>query len=122
VNGDVELARRVGADGVHLRASRVRALGARPDLPLVAASCHDRAELEDAARLGCDFAVLSPVLPTASHPGAPTLGWERFTELVRGLPMPVYALGGMTRATLDTARHHGAHGVALRGGMWSQKD
>jgi thiamine monophosphate synthase len=29
--------------------------------------------------------------------------------------MPVYAIGGLTRADLAEARERGAHGIALRG-------
>jgi 8-oxo-dGTP diphosphatase len=53
------------------------------------------------------------VKPTASHPGAAVLGWERFDELTRDRPMPVYAIGGLAREDLAEARRHGAHGVAL---------
>ncbi|HEX9625323.1 MAG TPA: Nudix family hydrolase [Acidiferrobacterales bacterium] len=118
VNGDAELARRAGADGVHLPGRALTALAARPDLPLCAASCHDAAELARAATLGVDFAVLSPVLPTPSHPDAPGMGWERFAERVRDCPVPVYALGGMRPDLLDTALSHGAHGIALLSGIW----
>ena len=118
VNGDAVLAQRVGADGVHLTSQGLRTLTVRPDLPLAAASCHDAAELERAQQLGVDFAVLSPVLPTASHPGAPGIGWARFAELVRDRPFPVYALGGMKPDMLAEARAHGAHGLALLSGIW----
>jgi 8-oxo-dGTP diphosphatase len=56
------------------------------------------------------------VLPTASHPGEPGLGWARFAELVAGTPLPVFALGGMRTEMLETARAHGAHGIALMRG------
>jgi 8-oxo-dGTP diphosphatase len=118
INGDVALAREVGADGVQLNSAQLMALTARPEVELVSASCHDRRELERAAELGLDFALLSPVLPTLSHPGAPALGWEVFAHLVKGLPMPVYALGGVSRADLDQAWRHGAHGVAMLRGAW----
>ena len=36
-----------------------------------------------------------------------------------GLPMPVYAIGGLTRADLPEARRHRAHGVALMGAAFS---
>src|SRR5690606_14112477 len=76
IGGDIELARTLGA-GVHLRAAQLAQLHARP-LPaslLVAASCHDEAELQHAQRLGCDFAVLGPVQPTPTHPEATGIGW-----------------------------------------------
>jgi 8-oxo-dGTP diphosphatase len=118
VNGDFALARRAGADGVHLPAAQLMGCEARPEVAWCGASCHSRQELEKAAQLGLDFAVLSPVRPTLSHPGASVLGWGGFAALIMGLPLPVYALGGMTPADLRTAWHHGAHGIAMQRGIW----
>ena len=117
INAHMELAARVGA-GVHLNSQQLTTLSARPDLPWVGASCHNAAELARAVALGCDFAVLSPVLPTASHPGEPALGWEVFADLVRGGPIPVYALGGQSTKTLEAARRQGAQGIAVKGSAW----
>lgn len=118
LNGDVETARAVNADGIHLSAQRLMALEARPDMDWCAASAHNIAELRHAAALELDFALLSPVRPTLSHPGAPVLGWEGFAEMAAGLPLPVYALGGLTHADLADARRAGAHGIALLRGAW----
>ena len=120
VNGDVALARATGADGIHLPAAALATLTVRPDFQLVAASCHTRAELELAARLGLDFAVLGPVMPTATHPGRPGLGWEDFARLAADLPLPVYALGGMTRGDMAAAQAAGAHGLAAIRAAWNQ--
>ncbi len=117
INADIALARQVGA-GVHLNSKQLWQLDAHPDLPWVGASCHDADELARAIALGCDFAVLSPVLPTASHPGEPALGWTLFSEIVCDCPIPVYALGGQSAATLEMARSHGAHGIAVKGSAW----
>lgn len=117
INGDADLARELDA-GLHLTAAQLMAAGTRPDLAWVGASCHDAGELAQAARLELDYALLAPVLPTASHPDAPPLGWARFAALAAGQPMPVYALGGLAAADLDLARRHGAHGVALKGAAW----
>ena len=113
VNHDIELARELGV-GVHLRAAQLRELRERP-LPRnawVGASCHDAKELELAAQLGADFATLSPVNTTASHPGAEPLGWERFAHWVADARLPVYALGGIGPDDLDRALAAGAQGVA----------
>ncbi len=119
VNSDIGLALETGADGVHLQTAQFMSLDDSPVGDMFwAASCHNREELQQAARLGADFAVLSPVLPTLSHPGAPVLGWEGFAEASRDLPMPVYALGGMQSDLLDTALAHNAHGIAMLSGIW----
>jgi 8-oxo-dGTP diphosphatase len=118
VNADVELARGIGADGVQLTAAQVASLDERPDVPWCGASCHSAEELRRAEALGCDFALLSPVLPTQSHPGEPTLGWEKFTECVSGSTIPVYALGGLSNDDMHTAWQRGAHGIALLRQAW----
>ncbi len=117
VSGNLELACAAGADGVHLPSRQLMALHEPPGR-FWGASCHDARELERAAELGASFVVLSPVLPTASHPGEPGMGWNRFEALVCSYPLPVYALGGMKQELLDTARQHGAHGVSLLSDIW----
>jgi 8-oxo-dGTP diphosphatase len=105
-------------DGVQLTARDLARLDGRPCAALVAASVHDRDELARAQRLGCDFAVLGTVRPTASHPGAPTLGWDGFARIARDTPIPLYAIGGLTAADLRDAQRRGAHGVALLRAAW----
>ncbi|BBJ00461.1 hypothetical protein FGKAn22_21530 [Ferrigenium kumadai] len=118
LNGDVALAQEVGADGVQLTAAQLVELRERPDAEWCAASCHNMEELRRAEALGCDFALLSPVMPTKSHPGAPHLGWEKFTAIAAGSSIPVYALGGLTHDDMQTAWQHGAHGLALLRQAW----
>lgn len=119
VNGTADEARAAGADGLHLPARALVAAGTRPDFEWVGASCHDGAELKKAAALGLDFAVLGPVLPTASHPGAPGLGWARFRTLAGRCPLPVYALGGLARADGGEALAAGAQGIAAIRAAWA---
>ncbi|RQR42089.1 thiamine phosphate synthase [Burkholderia sp. Bp9142] len=122
VNGPIDAAGVMQLDGAgwHLDGAALRAVAQRP-LPAarrVSAACHTADDLVLAARAGVDFVTLSPVLPTLSHPGAPTLGWTQFAALAAQAVMPVYALGGMTRAHLDDARRHGAYGVAGIRSFW----
>jgi len=118
VNGDAALARRIGADGLHLPARRLAEIDARPGFEWVGASCHNRAELEKAAALGLDYALLGAVKPTQSHPGQAGLGWEAFGKLVERLPLPVLALGGLTPNDLSDAKAAGAHGIAGIRAIW----
>ncbi len=117
VNSDIELAREIGADGVHLTARQLYECTSRPDVALVAASTHCREEIERAAELKLDFVVLGAVKPTLTHPGEMPLGWERFAAIVDATPLPVYALGGLSPGDLLTAVAHGAHGVAMQRGL-----
>jgi len=119
LNGPTETAAAIGADGVHLNSRQLHALNERPlSSGLVAASCHSPQDLAQAARLGADFALLSPVLPTRSHPDADPLGWERFAAWVDEAALPVFALGGMHPDLTETAWQHGAQGIAGIRGLW----
>ncbi|MBI3901533.1 MAG: Nudix family hydrolase [Nitrosomonadales bacterium] len=120
INADIELAREVGADGVQLTGVQLASLGERPDVDWCGASCHSMEELRRAEALGCDFALLSPVLPTQSHAGEPALGWEKFSRIAAGSSIPVYALGGLALADMGMAWRHGAHGVALLRQAWPE--
>lgn len=115
-----ELALALGADGWHASETHWRGLGQRP-VPLElywAASAHDAAGLAQLRALGADAAVLGPVNSTATHPGAPALGWPAFTALLRDAGLPVYGIGGLTPAQLAEARACGAVGIAAIRAYW----
>jgi 8-oxo-dGTP diphosphatase len=118
INSDIELAERVGADGVHLAAAQLSRLDRKPELGWCAASCHNAAELARAAELGVDFAVLGPVQATLTHPDALPLGWDGFAAQARGAALPVFALGGVKPSDLETAWRCGAQGIAMVRGSW----
>ena len=120
INGDVALAGRVGADGVHLTAGQLHAIDIRPAMPLAAASCHVAADITRAAALGLDFVVLGPVCATTTHPDAALLGWAGFRALAANAHLPVYALGGLQPEDLSQALSCGAHGLAMVRGAWPQ--
>lgn len=120
LNADPALAEKLGVDGVHLTGERLRQLDRRP-LPAscwVGASCHGLGDLRHAARIGADFVVLGPVGATLTHPGAGTLGWERFGALCDEASMPVYALGGMSPSDIVQAQRMGGQGIAAIRSLW----
>ena len=120
LNTDPCMVEQVGADGVHLNSERLMALSSRPiDINrLVAASVHNLEQLEQAERLNIDFSVISPVLPTPSHPNARTLGWYGFQQLTEQATHPVYALGGMQAEHLPEVWQHGGQGIAAIRSLW----
>lgn len=73
-----------------------------------------------AERLGVDFAVLSPLLPTASHTDANPLGWRQAHAMLSNCRLPVYLLGGLTGEDLAAAHNAGAQGIAAIRGLWNQ--
>jgi 8-oxo-dGTP diphosphatase len=118
LNGDWELAREAGADGVHLTSTALMKLTERPAIDLCGASCHNDLELAKAAELNLDFVLLGPVLPTPSHPDSEVLGWQKFNDLVTNYSLPIYAIGGLSVGNQESAWHHGAHGIAMLRHAW----
>ena len=101
------------AEGLHLNGARLQALSDRPrGWAWVGASCHCPEDLARAAALGLDYAFLSPVRPTASHPGTAVLGWETFAAWVADAALPVYALGGVGPGDIPRVRRLGGQGIA----------
>lgn len=106
-------------EGIHLNSRRLMHGIGRPEAGLVSASCHNERELDQAYRLGLDFALLSPVQNTVSHPGAETLGWPGFQALSEKASLPVFALGGMHSSDLEKSWQYGAQGIAAISEFWN---
>jgi len=106
--------------GLHLNRHHASAINVRPvrqDV-LLGVSCHNEEEIVHAQKIGADYLLLSPLLPTASHPSADLLGWESFSALVELANIPVYALGGVGEEHIKIARSCGAQGVAGISAWW----
>lgn len=99
LTGAPALAKRWGADGVHLRQPMARRAKQAHRLGLIVTMpVHDAREARRARRAKADGAFISPLHATRSHPGAPALGrraWLRLARLTEAQPI---ALGGMSPA------------------------
>jgi 8-oxo-dGTP diphosphatase len=106
--------------GLHLNTISLGQLSERPvaDGVWLSASCHNPFELQRAESIGVDFACLSPVKTTQSHPQAAPLGWLLFADWVMEASIPVFALGGMIDADLERAMASGAQGIAGISNWW----
>ena len=98
--------------GLHLTGTQLNTLKKRPPASPVAAACHTLEELRLADNLQLDFAVLSPIQPTTTHPNASPLGWDTAKQWLEQVNLPVFLMGGLQRPDLRRARHLGAQGVA----------
>jgi len=124
---DWRLAAKVGAAGVHLPEAVARRhclaglrLWLRRGRKMLSVAAHSRAGLARAARLGAAAALLSPVFPTASHPGAATIGATRFALWAQAARLPVVALGGIDGRTERALRFHAGR-AAIGAFLWKSK-
>ena len=82
-------------------------------------SCHTPAEVARAAADGCTYATLGPFAPTVSKPGyGPAIAASAYADL----PIPTYALGGITPDNAAAAINAGAYGVAVMGALMRSPD
>lgn len=123
IKGEPEHLRAYPRTGWHLSSSQLEQLARQQVRPLdtgrwLAASCHNASQLKQAAQIQADFACLSPVQPTSSHPEARPLGWPQTSRLVAQAQLPVYLLGGLQPGDLARAKQTGAQGIAAIRGLW----
>ena len=121
--GQPDIARRWGADGVHLRqhdaarAAQARRLGLMVTMPV-----HDAREARRAGRAGVDCIFISPLHSTRSHRDVPALGIACWLRLARLSGTHAIALGGMTAARarkLSRARRKSSGWAAID--AWEEK-
>ena len=117
INDRADIAKCIGADGVHLRASSMPAphvrnfLGARA---LIGKSTHSPEDVRIAEGEGADFLVLGPVYDTPSKRSyGPPLGVKTFETICQQSTLPIYAIGGITLERVKEVKDAGAYGVAV---------
>lgn len=110
IAADPDLAKRIGAHGVHWPEHRLP--DRRDSWGLATASAHGPEGVCRAARFGADACVLGPVFPTRSISGRKHIGLFRASQLARAAGMPVIALGGINPETARRLCGRGFAGVA----------
>lgn len=123
VNDRVDLALAGGADGVHLGADDLPADEARRILgpaALVGVTTRTLADIERAQALGADHVGLGPVFTTRTKALVdPVLGLAGLSAIVRGSPLPVVAIAGISLATVADVARSGAWCAAIASDLYS---
>ncbi len=118
VHEDVELARALAADGVHLDGEAPLPRAVREALgggAIVGYTCgRELSKAEWAERVGADYISFCAVFPSPSAGDACELvPLETVREAKRRLTIPVFASGGITPETVPRVRQTGVDGVAV---------
>lgn len=131
VNGRLDVARDVGADGVHLGNGAGRADDARRVLgpaSWISVAAHSAEDVTAARAEGADAVLVSPVFMTQSDAKDGRRKTPRGLECIRsarlraGPELLVYALGGVSAATAQACADAGADGVAVTRALLSADD
>jgi thiamine-phosphate pyrophosphorylase len=119
VNDRLDVALAAGAHGVHLRADSIPASRARRIVPrgfLIGRSVHSGSDVSAATENGeADYLIFGTVFPSVSKPEQEAVGAAALAAVVRATPMPVLAVGGVTKETARGVGQAGAAGLAAIG-------
>ncbi|MCZ6539873.1 MAG: thiamine phosphate synthase [Chloroflexi bacterium] len=129
VNGDPEVAKACGADGVHLPevdgGNGVSIAGARellgPDA-LIGKSVHSAQAAAAAEREGADYIIYGTVFRSRSHEGGPASGTAGIASAANAVSIPVIGIGGITAQNCRSVMDAGAAGVAVIGAIIGEYD
>lgn len=116
VNDRADIARIVGADGLHLGQSDLAVADARQVVGRahIGVSTHDREQARQAERDGADLIAFGPIFATTTKENPdPVVGPETLAAVCREASRPVVAIGGITPENADEALESGARYVAV---------
>lgn len=126
-----EVARRVGADGVHLGRDDMPVSEARRLLGpgfIIGGTANTIDDIRRLHAAGADYIGCGPFrFTTTKRRLAPTIGLDGYRTIARqmekeGLRLPVVAIGGITRADIADIRATGIGGIALSGAVLRAQD
>ena len=121
VNDRVEIARAIGAHGVHVGQSDAAAADARKALGPDAIIGLSIQTTEQAAALDpamVDYIGVGPVFATATKPDhAPPLGFDGLARVCTASALPAVAIGGLSAAHARAVFAAGARGLAVVSGI-----
>jgi thiamine-phosphate pyrophosphorylase len=117
INDRVDLARALGAQGVHLGQGDTSPAAARATLgedAIVGLSITDPGQLKNVDPTIVDYLGAGPIFETGSKPdAAPPLGLQALSQIAGGVRLPVAAIGGITEANAAAVIRAGADGLAV---------
>lgn len=126
VNDRVDVAKAIGADGVHLGQEDLPLADARAILGpgrLIGISTHNLAQAIEAEAGGADYIGFGPVFPTATKENPdPVVGVDGLREVRARVHLPIVAIGGITSKNAADVRAAGADGVAVVSAVLAASD
>lgn len=125
VNDNVEVALKVGADGIHvgqkdMEAGNVRRLLGPDKILGVSAQTVEQAIL--AEKNGADYLGVGAVFPTGSKDDADDVSHEALAAICKAVKIPVVAIGGISKNNLLELKGTGICGVSVISAIFAQPD
>ena len=125
VNDDIHLAKKIGADGVHLGQDDGPIADAKELLgqgAIVGRTAHNLEEALEAEREGADYLGVGAVFATESKIVSSSISPKALEKIARTVSIPVYAIGGIDAENISVVNGRGLAGVAVIGAIANAED
>ncbi len=125
INDNVEIARKINADGVHvgqsdMKAENVRAILGNDKILGVSAQTVEQALY--AQKEGADYIGVGAVFPTGSKLDADNVSLDTLKEICSAVNIPVVAIGGIGIDNVSKLKNSGISGIAVISAIFASDD
>ncbi len=125
INDDVEIARKINADGVHvgqsdMKAGNAKAILGRNKILGVSVQTVEQALL--AEKEGADYLGVGAVFPTGSKADAEDVSLDTLKEICSAVSIPVVAIGGIGAGNVSKLENSGIAGIAVISAIFAADD
>jgi len=125
INDNVEIAKKIDADGVHvgqsdMKAENVRAILGNDKILGVSAQTVEQAVL--AEKMGADYLGVGAVFPTGSKADAEAVSYETLKAICEAVSIPVVAIGGISTSNVSKLENSGISGIAVISAIFGAED
>lgn len=125
VNDNVDIAKSMHADGIHVGQSDMEALDVRKELGkdvILGVSAQTVEQAKKAEAHGADYLGVGAVFPTGSKDDADDVSHETLKAICEAVSIPVIAIGGITQDNVKDLAGSGIVGIAVISAIFAQKD
>lgn len=125
INDYVELAKEIGADGVHVGQSDTSVSRARALLgenAIIGATAKTVEQALEAQAQGADYLGSGAVFGSGTKLDAKPMEHALLQSICEAVSIPVVAIGGITRENVSALKGRGMSGIAVIGGIFGQED
>lgn len=125
LDDDVDIAKKVNADGVHVGQSDMAAKYAREilgDSAIIGVSAQTVEQAIKAEKDGADYLGVGAVFPTSSKDDAEDVDHETLKKICESVSIPVIAIGGINKENIEKLSNTGICGIAVISAIFAEKD
>lgn len=125
INDDVQLAKRIGADGVHVGQEDMDVRMARAELgadKIIGVSAKTVRQAQIAQQQGADYLGVGAVFATETKQDAVSISHEQLRAVCGAVSIPAVAIGGVTKDNLTELSGSGISGIAAVSAVFAQPD